>query len=782
MRKKFWFAAFCWFFQAAFFLYAGGSKDAAPSKTSAEVSVAAEYGFSPEEGLSWVRRPGRKITFDSGMALAAAAVLLCVIGLSAAIRGIGGVFAEKALINADIHAIITGDLMPREKKERAAGIKKRGLGLRFKIAAFTMALSLLVVLMVSVPFYYMITRSRRETLLRGLWDRSTVLLDGLATSVQAYLLSGNEDSLSYLPGQADAIPEAPYVTITGCAAGENIFGDYVWATNDPNILSKIDTPELRPGVSRLTDALSPRLDQIIRGTDGWRVGSEPEFSPGSIPQAGKRGFIFFKPLIYRRDGKDDFFWGLIRTEVFIDSIVVEIAEGQRQMLRIIAIVALAAQVIGIIGALVFSALIIRPIRKLARHVEIIRDTQDKARLAGLHINIATNDELAVLGDIINAMTRNLAQAAAAASDLSIGKEIQKKFIPLDLGRDGSKLSTGFKDTPNARFFGYYEGAKGVSGDYFDYLDLDGRYYAIIKCDVAGKGVSASFIMIQVATMFRNYFKKWKPAGGGMLIEELVYQINDFFENMGFKDRFAAFTLCLFDSETGLLRFCNAGDNLIHFFDASDGRFKTITLPRTPVTGVVSSSLVKSRGGYEVQTLTIDHGDILVLYTDGIEEAKRKFRDSKFREIICAEGPDGTAHGNHVAGQGVEEFGSYRVEQIVNAVMNGGVFTLRKWHNGEGPRQLNFNFSSCGGGVEDLIMALVSVEKMFRCYRDPKAGEDSRVPVDKKIDAFLKAHFLQYRDYCSRVREYPGSDAYMYYTHVKEDEQYDDLTILGIKRK
>ncbi|GHT58265.1 hypothetical protein FACS1894109_12210 [Spirochaetia bacterium] len=39
----------------------------------------------------------------------------------------------------------------------------------------------------------------------------------------------------------------------------------------------------------------------------------------------------------------------------------------------------------------------------------------------------------------------------------------------------------------------------------------------------------------------------------------------------------------------------------------------------------------------------------------------------------------------------------------------------------------------------------------------------------------KRLFLQYQ-------ENPGNDAYMYYTHVREDGQYDDLTLLGIKRK
>jgi hypothetical protein len=127
-------------------------------------------------------------------------------------------------------------------------------------------------------------------------------------------------------------------------------------------------------------------------------------------------------------------------------------------------------------------------------------------------------------------------------------------------------------------------------------------------------------------------------------------------------------------------------------------------------------------------------------------------------------------------------GPERVEGIINAVMARQVYTLHKHHNGEGGKDLQFDFSTCNGRVEDVIMAMVSVEKMFRCYKDPQAGEDSRVLVDRKINEFLKNHFLQYRHYCSHTREFPENDEYMYYTHVNEDEQYDDLTILGIKRK
>jgi hypothetical protein len=791
---------------------------------------------------AWAFRESRKWVFGMDLLILSTVLLVCFAGLFVLIRGTAGALFDSRALRLEAAALLTGDFMPSEKKKNLSKIKRRGISLRVKLASFTVVLVLVVVVMVSAPLYFMMTRTQQETLLQGLWNRSAVLLEGLASSARAYLPSRNLLELGFLPAQSAAVPEALYVTITGYNSGATIFSDHVWTTNDPDILSKIDTAELQPGVSRLTDTLSPRLEGISRELNGearqqvgdlsrsisqlnqegtslalrsdtasrqrlediqvtsrsletrltaqlaeiaQEIGSEPAFPLDISGQAKDRRYILFKPVLYRQGDEDYYFRGLIRLEVSTEPILAQIAEGQWQLLRIILLVALVALGLGTLGALVLSGLIIRPILRLVSHVEQIRDTEDKAKLEGLEIEIRSHDELAVLGGTINDMTHGLVKAAVAASDLSIGREIQKKFIPLDLNQEGDKLSSGFKDTKNIQFFGYYEGAKGVSGDYFDYQDLDGRYYAVIKCDVAGKGIPAALIMIQVATMFLNYFKQWKPNARGMHIEEVVYQINEFIETLGFKGRFAAFTLCLLDSQTGIARFCNAGDNLIHIFDASEKRVKTVSLPETPATGVLPNFLVESKGGYQVQSMTLDPGDILFLYTDGIEEAKRRFRNTDFKEILCAQGnaPADTPHGNHTVGQENEELGQDRVEEIINSVMNRQVYTLRKWHNPEGDgRELVFDFSSCQGTVEEVIMALVSVERMFRCYRNPKADDTSRILVDKKVDAFLKTHFLQYRNYCSWPREAPGNDAYMYYTRIKEDEQYDDLTILGIRRK
>ena len=79
------------------------------------------------------------------------------------------------------------------------------------------------------------------------------------------------------------------------------------------------------------------------------------------------------------------------------------------------------------------------------------------------------------------------------------------------------------------------------------------------------------------------------------------------------------------------------------------------------------------------------------------------------------------------------------------------------------------------------MAMVSIEKLFRMYKIPDAGIESRILVDGKVNSFLRDYFLEYRIYCKPM-DYPGNPMYLYYVGVNEDEQYDDLTILGLHWK
>ena len=107
--------------------------------------------------------------------------------------------------------------------------------------------------------------------------------------------------------------------------------------------------------------------------------------------------------------------------------------------------------------------------------------------------------------------------------------------------------------------------------------------------------------------------------------------------------------------------------------------------------------------------------------------------------------------------------------------------LEKYHNPVANESLNFDFTDCSNSVEQAVLAIISVEKVFRLVPDPAATENDRVAVDRKIDTFLKEHFKQYGLYFTHPMESDEESDYITYTHLQEDEQLDDLTILGIRK-
>ena len=195
-------------------------------------------------------------------------------------------------------------------------------------------------------------------------------------------------------------------------------------------------------------------------------------------------------------------------------------------------------------------------------------------------------------------------------------------------------------------------------------------------------------------------------------------------------------------------------------------------------------LVEMKSPFRQVPHRLDMGDALFLFTDGFEEAKRKLRDSSFEVMQCDEPglkPSEEHLGTHKKGDDNEEFGTARIYGIVNAVFNKGFYRLEKSHNPVPGEELVFDFSGCSGMLEEAVLALVAVEKVYRLIPDPSAGNDSKVAVEAKVDAFLKKHFLQYPQYFSRKQDGHDGASSLVFTNLKEDEQYDDLTLLVVRR-
>ena len=827
------------------------------------------FEVQPKIGL----RPAGDFRFAFSTFLAVALLVFLGIMVVLTVRRLVTVVGEGLELQRQARSFITGEEETgADKQERFQEMKKKGLGLRLKFVLLITILVLLLVTMVSVPLAYLTNQRQEEILANGLLQRIEVLMESLASGARTYLPTQDLLELGNLPAQMGAIgQEALFVTITGppAAQGEGDGGtDWVWATNDESLLEgeRLQAGELfledsiSPSLARLADEINqeasaqvaeisreiqflnervePLVEEFIRTADpetegaineiqeqlsllystlnsrlleiGRRLFSRPGYDPTALSRENTR-YIFYKPVLFREEGRNDFFRGTVRLGISTDTILEDIQSSRRQLFLIIGLVAVAAIVLGIVGALGLAAIIIRPIHILVRGVEVIRDAEDIAKDLKDHaIETKTRDELSLLAETINQMTTGLVDAANANQMLLMGKDVQKQYLSLDkLEGSNVKMTTYKKEDANIALFGYYEGALGVSGDLFDCKEIDANHIAFIKGDVSGKGVPAALIMVQVATLFTYFFTSWKSHNDERLAEgkkglpppniaDLVDQTNNLLDFIGAAQagRFAAFIVGVLNVKTGRCSFCHAGDNLVHIYDSSKG-MHIRRLEERPTAGSFPSELVKMQMGFTTEVQVMKKNDAFLLYTDGIEEAQRHFRDADFNLIKCEEESPETngerrhgdeTNGSHAVGESFEELGTGRIHAIVNAVFNRSIYRLHKYHNPLGDEELTFDFTACEGTIEEAVIALVSVEKIFRIYPDPSAGLQDELRVDRRIDDFLKDHFGQYESYfhhpLTEKRGISSEEAqlYRYFSHIKEDHQYDDLTVLGIMKK
>ncbi len=770
-------------------------------------------------------------------------VILLGLALVLAFKKILVLESERRELKNEVISIIHGKFTQKQKDDKMKKLKIKGFGLRFKYTMLITILVVIIVLMISIPLSFIMIQTQTTTLAQGLEQNARVLLGSLSTSSGDFLIDRATRELNVLTNQITIMPEAKYAVITGISPfiGETTPGineEYVWAVSNEEALEGLIQGEFEPGISKISDGVSAYVGELAneintkaiinvtedvqelenltaevlpligstRPVDQVRIleigqatgnlerridlalseiaadmRSMPEFKYEDLEE----DYIFYMPIVYRKPGEEIYYRGMVRLGISAVTILEEIDSSTFRLILTIAIIALVAVGLGTLGALILASITISPIKKLVAGVEKIRDTEDKEKLKDHSINIKQQDEIRILADTVNQMTQGLVKAAAASKELTVGKEVQKMFIPLKTDSKGAKTTTGGEKNENVEIFGYYEGAKGVSGDYFDYIKLSEQYYAVIKCDIAGKGVPASLIMVEVATLFLAHFRNWTLKSPGLKIDKLVYTMNDMLEERGFKGRFAALTIVIIDIIKGACYFCNAGDNIIHIYNSKQKKMVMDELPKSPAAGVFPSMIVETQSGFTQVMKKLNKGDILFLFTDGLDEAQRLFRDTDFKTIACTEEglEKGDDHGGtHLKGSEFEELSVKRLQSIINAVLNRGTYKLEKFHNPNPEEEIDFDFSECEPTVENAVLGLMAVEKMFRIYQYPDASQNDVVFVDKMIDKFLKGHFIQYDVFFGNPLEVDEDSNYIRFSHLKEDSQYDDLTIIGIKKE
>ena len=547
----------------------------------------------------------------------------------------------------------------------------------------------------------------------------------------------------------------------------------------------------RQVVSDTTTKLRNELNSLLTSIATENSSSYPGFSNNML-ESDITDYLFYRPVLYRSGNTDNYLHGAILMEVTVQDLVDQLRAEVRKIYLTGALSALAAVILGALGAWLLASLIVKPIKKLESHlVEVgslmTKSVRERQKLEKKHIDIKSKDEIGHLGDVVNKMTLSAGLAAYEEFLQLDGKAVQERFIPLMDGEGGRKLPVVKLNEEKLDLYAFYKGDSAVSGDYFDYKKLDDQWYVFIKCDISGHGVPAALLVSVVATKFKDfyYFSDWKFNKQGINLKKFVSAVNDFIFDLGTRGKFSTINISLYNKITGEMYVCNAGDNKIHILDGVTHKLKEITLSNTPTAGGVSTDLVEmTAGGYKVEKLQLNPGDVLYLYTDGIDEAERLVRDENWvvkqtvQEDVRTDPRTGKETKNTQILDEKEQFGQERITEVIEAVAARKKFVLTKLDNPNTTEVLEFDFSTCKGTIDESIIALAAVERVFRMVKAPTVRADDEIEIEKFVDDFLREHFTLYNRYCTPVQLEGGKGSEQSMADLEKQRALESQTATG----
>ena len=203
-------------------------------------------------------------------------------------------------------------------------------------------------------------------------------------------------------------------------------------------------------------------------------------------------------------------------------------------------------------------------------------------------------------EYIRQTQREHAQLEDLKGDLAVAGEIQQAILP--------RVFPPFPENIDVMdLAALMTPAKDVGGDFYDFFHIDPEHIGVVMADVSGKGIPAAIFMAVSRTLIRAIGTQ------GLTPEECINKANELLCMESANNMFVTVFYGIYNVKTGELRYCNGGHNapcIIH----SDGR--------TELMKVEPNFIVGALGGmtYKGEKTTLEKGETLLLYTDGVTEA------------------------------------------------------------------------------------------------------------------------------------------------------------------
>ena len=248
---------------------------------------------------------------------------------------------------------------------------------------------------------------------------------------------------------------------------------------------------------------------------------------------------------------------------------------------------------------------------VTRRVEVLRDASHRIAAGDLNVRVQIEggDELGQLGAAFDHMTSELGRARAALSDqarmareLEIAAQIQRALLPPT------------PTHPDFQFAGRMLPADEVGGDFYDVLSEPGTNALWISIgDVSGHGVGAGLVMLMAQAAIASHFLNDPRAEPARVLREVNALLCENITNRLRDNKYVTAQLLTY---AGAGRFtCVGAHEWPLLYRAKAGRCEIVEAPG-PWLGIVPELC-----DVPITNITLEPGDVLCLYSDGITEAQ-----------------------------------------------------------------------------------------------------------------------------------------------------------------
>ena len=260
-----------------------------------------------------------------------------------------------------------------------------------------------------------------------------------------------------------------------------------------------------------------------------------------------------------------------------------------------------------------NRILLVPVKSLSQAAALFvkdKESTKKTQTAISQLNIHTGDEIEELSesiktmemeinDYIDHLTEVTAEKERMGAELNIATQIQASMLPC--------IFPAFPDRNDFDIYASMDPAKEVGGDFYDFFLIDEDHIALVMADVSGKGVPAALFMVIAKTLLKN------TAQSGISPKEVLSQVNTQLCENNEAEMFVTVWLGVMQISTGHMVCANAG----HEYPAIrrvGGQYELLHDKH----GFVLAGMEGSR--YREYEITLEKGDSLFVYTDGVPEA------------------------------------------------------------------------------------------------------------------------------------------------------------------